>query len=82
VPKAIETDAIEVQYVETVVIDTLALEAGLTFYYAHEAEFRRREVPLEKQVALAYEAGLQAGRHEIKEKVVRVFRPDRGCIWA
>lgn len=63
-------------------VDTIELEAGLTFYYVHEEEFKRRGTPIEKQVAIAYEAGLQAGRHEVKEKVVKEFKPGAGCIWA
>jgi len=61
--------------------DPIQLEKGLTFYYSHESEFARREIPIEKQVAMAYEAGLQAGRYERAQAGPCVFNPSRG-VWA
>ena len=39
----------------------IPLEKGLTYYYEQQREFERRELPVEKQVAIAYEAGFYAG---------------------
>ena len=56
--------------------DQIPLERGLTFFFNHEAEFKSREIPIEKQVALAFEAGLQMGRHEFEtERPVNIFKP-------
>ena len=61
----------------------IELEKGLTFYWSHESEFERREIPVEKQVAIAYEAGLQAGRYELSQRVSKTFKPDHsGGEWA
>ncbi len=61
--------------------DCLPLEPGLCFFYENQSEFERKEIPVEKQVALAWQAGRQAGRCELREKVVKVFKPERG-VWA
>ncbi len=45
---------------------TIPLENGLTFYFEQQREFERRELPVEKQVAIAFEAGFHAGRNLIK----------------
>jgi len=44
----------------------ILLERGLCFFYEQQDEFERRCLPVEKQVALAFEAGFQAGKCEIK----------------
>lgn len=54
----------------------IELEKGLTFYWSHESEFERREIPVEKQVAIAYEAGLQAGRYELCKRMTIAFKPE------
>ena len=46
------------------------LETGLSWYYVHEKEFDQRGYPVEKRAALAFEAGREAGRHEIVETVL------------
>jgi len=56
--------------------DEIPLEKGYIWYYSHEGEFDKREYPIDKQVALAFEAGLQMGRHEIEiERPVNIFKP-------
>ena len=40
----------------------IPLEKGLTYYYEQQHEFERKGIPIEKQVALAYEAGFETGR--------------------
>ncbi len=45
----------------------IPLEKGLTFYFEQQNEFERREIPIEKQVALAYEAGFEAGRSLMRD---------------
>lgn len=44
----------------------IPLEKGLSFYYEQQEEFDRKRIPVERQVALAYEAGFQAGRSFVK----------------
>ena len=45
----------------------IPLEKGLSFYFEQQNEFERREIPIEKQVALAYEAGFEAGRSLMRD---------------
>jgi|GEM_PF-4810246 len=54
----------------------IPLERGLCFYFEQEDEFARRSTPVEKQVALAYEAGFQAGKAEINSKITMNLKPD------
>ncbi len=46
----------------------IPLEKGLAYYYEQQREFEHRELPVEKQVAIAYEAGFYAGRNMVKEQ--------------
>jgi hypothetical protein len=46
--------------------DDIPLERGLTYFYENEEEFSRKGYPVEKQVALAFEAGLCLGQCERK----------------
>jgi hypothetical protein len=58
----------------------LPLQKGLEYYYEQQSEFERREMPVEKQVALAFEAGFYAGRNFIDKKhSTNVFR--YGLTW-
>jgi hypothetical protein len=50
--------------------NSIQLETGLSWYYVHEKEFDQREYPVEKRAALAFEAGREAGRHEVVETVL------------
>lgn len=59
----------------------IELERGLTFYFEQQAEFDRRGYPVEKQVAIAFEAGRQIGACEVKCKVAKCFQPDPGLEW-
>ncbi len=57
--------------------DMLPLQRGLEYYYEQQSEFERREMPVEKQVALAFEAGFYAGHNCVREKLsTEIFRHD------
>jgi len=61
--------------------DTIELERGLEFYYSQQNEFERRGLPIEKQVAFGFEAGLNVGRAETKAKIARIFLPENKNEW-
>ena len=46
------------------------LEKGLCFYYENEKYFQDKDIPVDKQVALGYEAG----RHETIERVLKTVK--------
>ena len=54
--------------------DNLPLERGLCYFFEQQREFERRALPIEKQVALGYEAGFQAGKTELKRKVLNSIK--------
>ena len=62
-------------------LDEIPLERGLCFYYEQQGEFERKELPIEKQVAIAFEVGRQVGKCEVKSSVAMIFKPDSGNIW-
>lgn len=47
-------------------MDDIPLERGLCFYYEMENEFEKRSLPVEKQVAIAFEAGRRIGQSETR----------------
>lgn len=54
------------------------IEAGYVFYNANEDEFKRKEFTPDRIAAVSFAAGMEAGRHELKEKVIKEFKPCKG----
>jgi len=51
------------------------LERGLCWFYENDREMSRKCLPVEKRVALGYEAGFQAGQTERRDKALKAFKP-------
>ena len=54
--------------------DRIELENGLTFFYENQREFDHKKIPVERQVALGWAAGHEAGKSELRAKVVKIFK--------
>ena len=52
-------------------------ERGLCYAYEVIDEFERKQIPIEKQLAIAFETGREIGRCELKVKVANIFKPDK-----
>ena len=57
------------------------IEAGFHCYNSLEKEFNDKEYPSDKRAAICYAMGVEAGKCIIKEKMVKVFKPDRSGVW-
>ena len=56
--------------------DQLELIQGLCWYYDNLREITDKDIPPDKSHALAFEAGLQTGRHRFEtERPVNIFKP-------
>jgi len=62
--------------------EEIPLERGMQYFFENQGEFERKEMPIEKQAAICFEAGRQLGRCEIKLQVSRQFIPNKGPVWA
>ena len=47
--------------------DKIPLEPGLIWFFENQPEIEAKEIPIEKSHALAYAAGMEAGKHLICE---------------
>jgi len=52
------------------------IERGLGYYFERQKEFERKQIPVEKQVAMAYADGIEAGKVEIKSSIAFIFKPE------
>ena len=58
----------------------IELEKGFCYAYEMCDEFERKQFPIEKRIAIAFETGRQIGRCEVNPKPANIFKP--GKEWA
>jgi len=58
----------------------IPLERGLCYAYEVIEDFERKQVPHEKQLAIAFEAGVEIGKCLTKIKIANVFKSEG--VWA
>jgi len=54
--------------------DNVCLEKGLCYFFENQREFEKKQLPVEKQVALGFEAGFEAGRTMLRQTVAKTFK--------
>lgn len=60
----------------------MPLERGLCYAYEVIDEFEEKQFSKEKQIAIAYETGIEIGKCLMKMRVANIFKPDSKVEWA